>query len=193
MHSTQINIYYFYAVLKILQSTGILLFVTLFLLQSGFGLFLHLRKEAVRNEVKQKYLEGFVGDDLIFLEIPLQLENEKNNLFKRIHSKEFVYLGQMYDIVEQERVGNVTWYLVYPDKKETSLKKQMKNLMDDYDRHSGQRSADQHLLKWILFFDSSFVAVFLPDKDLLTSLTNPYIFAVKEWITPSEEHPPCLL
>lgn len=168
-----------------------LFFTTLFLLQSGYGLLLHLQQEAVRSEVKQKYLEGFVGDDLIFLEIPVQLETEKNNLFKRIHSKEFVYLGQMYDIVEQERIGNVTWYLVYPDKKETTLKNKMKNLMDDYDRHNGQRSADQLLLKWTLFFDNSFACVILSENNQTASWTNAYKFALKEWITPSEEHPPC--
>jgi hypothetical protein len=177
--------------LKILSSIGMLFFTTLFLLQSGYGLLLHLRQEAVRSEVKQKYLEGFVGDDLIFLEIPVQLEIEKNNLFRRIHSKEFVYLGQMYDIVEQERIGNVTWYLVYPDKKETTLKKQMKRLMEDYDRQNGKRATDMLMLQLTLFAQNDSAENHFSLSDNPHLWYDIYTFSIKEWIAPTGKHPPC--
>ena len=91
--------------MKTLHITGLLFFIALLVFQAGIDFVVYMQQQSARMEVKQKYLEGFVGDELILLAIPRHLESEPNKLFQRIHSKEFVYLGQMYDIVEQQLIG----------------------------------------------------------------------------------------
>ena len=45
------------------------------------------------------------------------------------HSKEFEYKGEMYDIIRQERKNDTTWYWCYWDKKETKVRKDMRNVL----------------------------------------------------------------
>lgn len=176
--------------MKTLQITGILFFVALLIFQAGMGFVVYMQQQAARMEVKQKYLEGFVGDELILLAIPLTLENNTNNVFRRIHSKEFVYLGQMYDIVEQQRIGNETWYLVYPDMKETGLKKKLKLLMDNYDSEKQKNHTGIKVLNQLVFLQQQFLfqhQIFL--KQSLT-LLDYYQFSIKDWLKKPFSPPP---
>lgn len=142
-------------------------------------------------EVKQKFLEGFIGDELMLLEIPLELEKFPNNVFRRIHATEFVYMGQMYDIVEQQQVGDATWYLVYPDRKETALKQKMKKRMDDYEAGSGFPKPEQLQLTLTLFLDA-FPTFKLEDNWLFAAANwTFYQFSTKEWKREAPFHPPC--
>lgn len=154
------------------------------------GFVVYMQQQAARLEVKQKYLEGFVGDELILLAIPLALETKANNTFRRIHAKEFVYLGQMYDIVEQQRIGNETWYLVYPDMKETGLKKKLNLLMDDYDREKQKNQTGFKVLSQLTFLQHPFLKL----RHLFVKWhSNPlawYQFSIKDWLNEPFSPPP---
>ncbi|PKP54270.1 MAG: hypothetical protein CVT92_00515 [Bacteroidetes bacterium HGW-Bacteroidetes-1] len=163
----------------------------LFLVQLGTSWVFYVQKQSVRKEVKKKYLEGFVSDELMFLEIPHFLELEPNPVFKRIHSREFVYMGQMYDILEQEIIGDVTWYLVYPDHKETQLKKRIEKLMTDFDNQSEQQPSEYLSSLSLLFCEP----IGEDNNDFLYQDTSEnnflYFFSIKEWCQAKWEHPPC--
>jgi hypothetical protein len=113
-------------------------------------------KWQAKLEVKQKYLLGFVADELMFLEIPHWMEEKPNQRFTRIHSKEFVLDGQMYDIVEQQQTEQSTWYLVYPDRKETGLKKKLAQAVDMHEKHNDKKvpGLDSLAKSFVLFYKS---------------------------------------
>lgn len=152
--------------------------------------FVYVQQQSLRKQIKQKYLEGFVGDELIFLAIPVEFESEPNNSFRRIHSKEFVYLGQMYDIVEQQRIDGIIWYLVYPDKKETMLKQKMKLLMADYDRESQKQHQTSKTIKPLLFLEQTgfeFAGIIASIKDCFDVV---YFFSIIDWLEQPLAPPP---
>lgn len=128
---------YFYSRFEKILPLSTLLLALFFVVQSGYGWLLHLQKEYVRVEVRHKMMEGFAADELILIEVPIVSETEPNTLFRRIHSKEFEYLGQMYDIVSSEKFEDVTWYLVFPDKKESKIKQRIKQRMRDLAQNKG--------------------------------------------------------
>lgn len=179
----------FTAVLKKILAIGSVLFALLLLVQAGIDWYYLIKKQMIRMEVRQKYLEGFIGDELMFLEIPVELEKTPNSSFRRIHAGEFVYLGQMYDIVDQQQVGNVTWYLVYPDRKETALKQKMKKRMDDFESGASYPVPEQ--LKLTLFYDNAALELAGTESPERLNHTTVYCFSTKEWISESPFHPPC--
>lgn len=182
----------FTADLKKVTSIGFVLLSLLFVLQSGHAILLLIQQEMLRNEIKQKYLEGFIGNELLILEIPLHLEMTPNQQFKRIHDKEFVYNGQMYDIVEEEQIGSSTWYLVYPDRKETKLKSKLRQQMADYDQRKGKLPAEKwKSLSVLMFFNdlAEFSYNFL--NDYLAVNQSVYSFIIKECSIEPHIQPPC--
>lgn len=66
-------------------------------------------------------MEHFRGKPLLVLAIPKNLEAVENERFVRIHSREFRFEGQMYDIVRTQPGSDTTWYTVYADNKEDKL------------------------------------------------------------------------
>ena len=182
----------FTADLKKVTSIGFVLLSLLFVLQSGHAILLLIQQEMLRNEIKQKYLEGFIGHELLILEIPFHLEMIPNQQFKRIHDKEFVYNGQMYDIVEEEQIGSSTWYLVYPDRKETKLKSKLRQQMADYDQQKGKFPAEKwKSLSVLMFFNdlTKFSTNFLNDSPAVNKAI--YIFVIKECSLEPHIQPPC--
>lgn len=133
---------------------GSVLLIWVLSIPVGYPYLLHALKWHAKLEVKQKYLMGFVGDELMLLEIPNWMEEKPNKRFIRIHSKEFVFDGQMYDIVEQQQSEQSTWYLVYPDRKETGLKKKLARAMDMHERQKDKNTGgiDSMAKNFVLFF-----------------------------------------
>lgn len=182
----------FTAALKKILPISTLLLALFFVAQSGYGWLLHLQKEYVRLEVRHKMMEGFAADELILIEIPFELETEPNALFRRIHSKEFEYLGQMYDIVSYEKFEDVTWYLVFPDIKESKIKQRIKQRMRDIAQNKGVLPIEKFLQSQsiarglISFFESNFF-----DFGFLKVAKTIYCFVVIEYSSQVPTEPPC--
>ena len=87
----------------------------------GTYLFFKSQQYKIRKEIKRKIKNGVKNEDLVLLKIPKVMEEFPNNDFQRIHSKEFRYKGEMYDIVEQETFADTTYYWCIWDKEETAL------------------------------------------------------------------------
>jgi len=66
-------------------------------------------------------VEHFRGHPLVVLGVPKVLEAVDNERFVKIHSREFRFDGQMYDIVRTRAGIDTTWYTVYADYKEGNL------------------------------------------------------------------------
>ena len=108
----------------------ILLIFTLTLPFSSTYIYFKQRQYVIKKSVKRQIKRGVSEKDLVLLKIPLWLENTENEQFERIHSKEFRYKGEMYDIVRSENHGRETWYYCIWDKEETALFAQLNELFE---------------------------------------------------------------
>jgi hypothetical protein len=79
---------------------------------------------AMENRIRKEKTE----ENLVLVKIPKSLEAKPDKTFKRIHSREFRYKGNMYDVVRQEDKGDETWYWAIHDEAETILYAQMDEL-----------------------------------------------------------------
>jgi len=82
--------------------------------------FIQYQKEQIKKEVKRQIINGIDKEDLVSLRF---LKNEIEAKVQWLHSKEFQYKGQLYDIVETEYRGDTIYYLCWWDHKETELNK----------------------------------------------------------------------
>jgi hypothetical protein len=94
------------------------------------GTWLLLRITYTQSIVKQIINSGIDAQTLIVLDINHEEEHAGNGIFIRIHSREFIYRGQMYDVVSVQDFGQVKRYLVYPDLSETRLKRKLARKMN---------------------------------------------------------------
>jgi hypothetical protein len=101
--------------------TPILLLTVLLLPLAGTYTCFKIRQYKVHKTIKRQIKKGVEEKDLVLLKIHQDLEEKENSRFKRIHSKEFRFDGEMYDIVRQEQQGDITLYWCVWDKEETAL------------------------------------------------------------------------
>lgn len=71
-------------------------------------------------------IAGIPREELVLLKFT---EYEKKNDLRWVHSKEFEYKGEMYDIVETFFKGDTTYYWCWWDYEETKLNKQLDGLL----------------------------------------------------------------
>ena len=176
-----------------MKIAGSILFLLLLIFQStGYYLYFKVQQHQVRYEIKQQIKAGVPESELVLLKIPLSTQENRNE-FRSIHSREFRYLGKMYDIIRQEQHGGTTWFYCLCDEKETRLftrldeqvKKEMKNL-------PGNEKQRERLLQWqnSLFFAEN-NALSRTDP-YCTDLSTPYFFHSKDWKQPPDTPPPII-
>lgn len=78
---------------------------------------------------------------LKYIAIPKDELEGRGTRFVRIHATEFVWDGIMYDIVSSFPEAHQTWFLVYPDHKETKVLKQKIALARAFQPESGLTAA----------------------------------------------------
>jgi len=82
----------------------------------------------VRHEMKQRIKAGVPEEDLVLLKIA-KAEEQNSEVFERIHSREFRYKGEMYDVIRLEEKGNTTYYTCIHDVKESKLFEQLDEMV----------------------------------------------------------------
>lgn len=112
---------------------------------------LQYQKNQVKREIKWKMIEGIDREKLVLLKFN---EEEKQNQLKWEHSKEFEYKGEMYDIVEIEVKGDTFFYWCWWDYEETSLNKQLVELVSYALENNPKNQENQKRLS--KFFESLF-------------------------------------
>lgn len=100
--------------------TLILLSATLFMSSGAFVVF-KLQEFLIKKEIKQRIKAGVSESELVLIKIPVEWETKGNEAFQRIHSREFRYFGEMYDIVRYEKHDDTTYYHCIHDVKESAL------------------------------------------------------------------------
>lgn len=97
---------------------SILLISVILLPISGTYLFFHFKEIQIKKEVNEFIQNKIEEKDIITLRFS---DKEIKTRLVWKHSREFIFEGNMYDIVDQGVDGNMTWYRCYRDHKETRL------------------------------------------------------------------------
>ena len=100
---------------------AILLISVILLPISGTYLFFHFKEIQIKKEVNEFIQNKIEEKDIITLRFS---DKEIKTRLVWKHSREFIFEGNMYDIVDQGVDGNMTWYRCYRDHKETRLYKE---------------------------------------------------------------------
>lgn len=99
-------------------------FIALLLLQSVISLVVYdVKLKQVKRSVKWAYLNERTNEELTLVKVAKIFEQRGNTYFRRVHSKEFQFLGEMYDVVRQQEKGDTTYYYCFHDREETFLAK----------------------------------------------------------------------
>ncbi|MDY0078096.1 MAG: hypothetical protein RBR87_12575 [Bacteroidales bacterium] len=151
------------------------------------------RKQAdARQDAMLVISQQMPDKSLIYLAIPHAEMQGQGSRFIRIHAREFVWDGMMYDIVERFEGETQTWFLVYPDHKETKVLNQKIALAKAFNQKDGVKTKNtttQILWHWYSEDQQAFIDQLYPIKMLLNNyLESPYKFLVN-W---QPEHPPQL-
>ncbi|MBK8565488.1 MAG: hypothetical protein IPN76_19605 [Saprospiraceae bacterium] len=154
----------------------------------GTKAILLLRKQAVREAVKERILAGVGQNELV--ELTFSLQATKADL-KWEHSKEFEYKGEMYDVVKSEqRADSITYWCIH-DKAETEINRQL----DKLTAHASGKDP-QHKAALGNFFDflKSLFCNEQPtvERPAIASVVNhfTYQFSTKTLYPPADSPPP---
>jgi hypothetical protein len=110
-----------------LRKTFIILLLSCLLLPfTGTYLFYHFKEIQIKEKVNLLIKNNIEEKDIITLRFS---DEEIKTRLKWKHSREFIFDGHMYDIVDQGVDGNITWYRCYRDHKETRLYKEKEKLI----------------------------------------------------------------
>ncbi len=177
--------------MKRIIAIGFVLLSLLFLLQAGLYWVVLIQRQQQREAVRKRLVEGFHAWELMLIEIPDAVKNDPSRPFREIHSREFEYRGQMYDIVEKQEFDETTWYLVYPDVKETKLKVKLKKLIRDNQKNTDKPLPQKVLEEYYNCYLSSIAYEKLKDPpENLPAFSSEYIFSVIEFLPHPPGHPP---
>lgn len=155
-----------------------------FMVIQSFGhlLVFKVQQSQVRREIKQQIKAGVAEKDLVLLKIPKAFEENSNSVFQRIHSKEFRYKGNMYDIIRQRDHGDTTWYYCIADVKESGLFASLESRIRFEMTHNAERKEQSEQVLRLLtgFYCNDFDntdAVYFKNELPFTY----YNFTVKTW------------
>tara|TARA_R110001592_G_scaffold307299_2_gene580929 strand:+ start:464192 stop:464725 length:534 start_codon:yes stop_codon:yes gene_type:complete len=113
----------------------------------GSVLWVKHQKHLVKKSVKKEIIAGIDREDLV--ELTFSANQLKTDLNWK-HSKEFEYLGKMYDIVEQSASGDSTTYWCWLDKEETELNNQLDRLLAiAWNKNDQQHNQQNHLTAFV--------------------------------------------
>ncbi len=105
--------------------------VLLFAFQSvGVFLLFHLRQQEIRSEIKSRVKQGVPEEELVVLTIPNALLKSSGDRFRWIHEREFIYHGQLYDIVKRVPGNESTTFHCISDEEETRLFKNLDHMVN---------------------------------------------------------------
>ena len=93
---------------------------------AGSYLFLHIKKNKVKKEVREALLKEPEGKDLIVFKFT---EEEARTKLDWKHNGEFGFNGHMYDIVDRGREGDLYIFTCYRDNRETRLNSETRSLI----------------------------------------------------------------
>jgi hypothetical protein len=120
-----------------MQSSKISIFLLIVLIfpVSGTLTWMYFNKLQIKKSVKRAIIHGVPEHQLSLVSI----SDSNKHLLRWEHSKEFEYLGEMYDIVRRENCGDTTHYWCWWDKEETALNQYIAQLSSGFIEKSADR------------------------------------------------------
>lgn len=125
------------------------IFLFLCLTAPFFGTYswLKMEKYKVKKSIKWRMIDGMDKKELVLLKFT---EEESKTKLRWEHSREFEYNRQMYDIVEQDIIGDTTYYWCWWDYEETKLNRQLSDLVSRAMGQNPQNRDKQNRLQTFL-------------------------------------------
>lgn len=154
----------------------------------------HYQIKLIRKEVKHHIISGASKNQLVLLKFEKQ---EINHRVKWKHSKEFVFEGGFYDIVERKEEKDSIFLWCWPDDKETFLNIRLNNALafhlQSNDHHQKLKVSLNKLIKTLFIhdFDS-----FKSEAPPWFKMNNWYVFnprIIKESTSPPSPPPELLI
>lgn len=84
----------------------------------GYYLWFRIEQSHIKNEIKKEVKEGLNNEDLVVITVPF---NDESSIEWVEKDKEFIYHGEMYDVVKTRSDGRIKQYFCINDKKEEKL------------------------------------------------------------------------
>lgn len=159
-----------------------------------FGLMQQMQREQAhaRQEAMLLISQQMPEKSLIYLSIPHAEMQGESGRYIRIHEREFVWDGMMYDIVQRFEGAFQTWFLVYPDYKETRVLNQKIALAKAFNQKESLKTNSTVVqISWNWFADEQQTfsnQLFSVSTIAYKYLNHPYNFVVENQL----EHPPQL-
>lgn len=139
----------------------------------GSFYYLQFHKIAVQKKVKRHIMHNCSDDELVFMSFT---KEEALTKLDWKHSKEFEYMGEMYDIVESEETADSVYYKLWWDKEETAINQRVKRIANSiFSQHEEQHEelATVILLKCLFYealYEDEMVHFSLPSKPLAANI-----------------------
>lgn len=107
--------------------TGIWFIMLLVLPFTAYFFWVKAETKSVRKQTKRAIIAGLSKDQLVYLKFS---RKESKTILNWKHDHEFEFQGKMFDVVESGFTADSVFYWCWPDKQETHLNNQLKNLAD---------------------------------------------------------------
>ncbi len=151
-----------------MKRVAAILIVLLFAFQSaGVFLLFQVKQQEIRSEIKQRIKQGVPEEELVVLTFPNAVLKSSGDDFRWIHEREFIYHGQLYDIVKRVPGSDSTTFHCISDEEETLL---FKNLDHMVNREMGKDKTRSGKTQTMLY-------LFLPEQsaDMRLFSSHPVI------------------
>jgi len=157
---------------------SILLLLVLTAPVAGTYLWLQLKKQVIKKEIKWKMIDGIDRNELVLLSFTVK---ESETLLRWKHAREFEFRGEMYDIAEVITKGDSVFYYCWWDHEETALNIKLNSLVA---HAAGKSTQSQDKVKQVIqFFKSLYFNEFriddAPPQTTCISKNFHYTFIVK--------------
>jgi hypothetical protein len=154
----------------------------------GTKAILLLRKEQIRETVKERILAGVGQNELVQLSFSLQAIKTE---LKWEHSKEFEYKGEMYDVVKSDHQADSITYWCIHDKAETEINRQLDQLTaHETGKDPQQKAALGNFLDFLKSLFCNEQPAFERPAIASTATYFSYHFSTKNFYSPSDSPPP---
>lgn len=131
------------------KTISILLLLILTAPVAGTYLWLQLKKQLIKKEIKWRMIDGIDRSELVMLAFTVK---ESEALLNWKHSREFEFRGEMYDVAEVISKGDSVFYYCWWDHEETALNIKLKSIV----AHAASKSTQsQDKVKQVIQFFKS--------------------------------------
>jgi|GEM_PF-6754862 hypothetical protein len=101
-------------------------------MQAVVSIFVYdIKLKRIKRKFKWETLLNLQDEHLTLIKVAKSLEEKPNQHFKRIHSREFQFLGEMYDIVRKTEHRDSTYYYCFHDHDESVIIRNINRWMHD--------------------------------------------------------------